>query len=56
MTTFAKVDRRAGAVLVTAGLVGIAAGCVPHPVGPARTWESYAAKASTTVESTLSAV
>jgi len=56
MTVFAAVARRAGAVLVSTGLVVIAAACVAHPVGPARTWESYAAKASTTVESTISAV
>jgi hypothetical protein len=31
-------------------------GCVAHPVGPARTFESYSAKASTTLESTISAV
>jgi hypothetical protein len=34
----------------------LCAGCVGHPVGPARTFESYAAKASTTLESTISAV
>jgi hypothetical protein len=34
----------------------LCSGCVAHPVGPARTFDSYAAKASTTVESTLSAV
>jgi len=42
---------RSGFVVVLA-----LAGCVAHPVGPARTFESYAAKASTTVESTISAV
>ena len=30
--------------------------CVAHPVGPARTYDSYAAKASTTIESAISAV
>jgi hypothetical protein len=32
------------------------AGCVAHPVGPARTYGSFAAKASTTVESAISAI
>jgi hypothetical protein len=32
------------------------AGCVAHPVGPARDLEGYERKASTTVESALSAV
>jgi hypothetical protein len=30
--------------------------CVAHPVGPARTYDSYAAKASTTIESAISAI
>ncbi len=34
----------------------IASSCVDHPVGPARTYDSYAAKASTTASSALSAV
>jgi hypothetical protein len=37
-------------------IVAMATGCVSHPVGPARTYGSYAAKASTTVESAISAV
>jgi hypothetical protein len=36
-------------------VVGVSAGCVAHPVGPARTYDSYAEKASTTIESTISA-
>jgi hypothetical protein len=36
-------------------LVGFT-GCVNHPVGPARTYDSYAAKTSTTLESTISVV
>ena len=36
-------------------VVGVV-GCVAHPVGPARTFDAYAAKASTTLESTISAV
>ena len=31
-------------------------GCVSHPVGPARSFESFTAKANTTAESALSAV
>src|SRR5215211_1620209 len=50
------VARRSRIAIATVGLVSIATACVAHPVGPARTWESYAAKASTTVESTISAV
>jgi hypothetical protein len=34
----------------------VLAACVAHPIGPARTYGSYAAKASTTVESAISAV
>jgi hypothetical protein len=34
----------------------IATGCVAHPVGPARNLDGYERKASTTVESALSAV
>jgi hypothetical protein len=40
------------ALLLTVDL----AGCSPHPVGPARTYRSYEAKARTTAESALSAV
>ena len=32
------------------------AGCVPHPVGPARTYAKYEGKAVTTAESAVSAV
>ena len=43
---------------VLAGLIVslLAAGCVAHPVGPARSVESYERKANTTAESALSAV
>src|SRR4029078_3693443 len=43
---------------VLAGLIMslLAAGCVAHPVGPARSVESYERKANTTAESALSAV
>jgi hypothetical protein len=34
----------------------LAAGCTPHPVGPARTFDKYEGKAVTTAESALSAV
>jgi len=44
---------RRGAVLLA---LALSAGCVAHPVGPARSFDSYAAKASTTLESTISAV
>jgi hypothetical protein len=39
-------------------LIGVAvvAGCVAHPVGPARTFDKFEGKAVTTVESALSAV
>jgi hypothetical protein len=37
-------------------VVAATAGCVAHPVGPARTFDSYSAKASTTLKSTISAV
>jgi hypothetical protein len=42
------------AALVALGLV--AGGCVPHPVGPARTYGKYEGKAVTTAEGALSAV
>jgi hypothetical protein len=45
--------RRALAGLVLSFVV---AGCVAHPVGPARSAESYERKANTTAESALSAV
>ena len=44
--------RAAVAALVVLSLVG----CVNHPVGPARSTESFEAKAGTTAESALSAV
>jgi hypothetical protein len=56
MSAVGGAARRARTVLATLALVGIVTACVAHPVGPARTWDSYAAKASTTVESTISAV
>jgi len=43
-------------LLVGAAAIGALAGCVAHPVGPARTYDSFAAKASTTAESAISAV
>jgi hypothetical protein len=45
--------KRAAAVLL---VLGLATGCVSHPVGPARTFESYEDKAATTAEAALSAV
>ena len=49
------VRRRAPvAALVLA--IALAAGCTPHPVGPARTLASYEAKAGTTAASALSVV
>ena len=36
--------------------LAVAAGCVSHPVGPARTFETYEDKAATTAEAALSAV
>jgi hypothetical protein len=42
---------------LAAGLIAIAiTGCVTHPVGPARTFETYEDKAATTAEAALSAV
>jgi hypothetical protein len=41
---------------VAAALILVTAGCVPHPVGPARTYETYEDKAATTAEAALSAV
>jgi hypothetical protein len=46
------VVRRAWAALGAIVLLG----CVNHPVGPARSFDAYEAKASTTAESALSAV
>jgi len=46
------VKRTAAVLLVLA----LATGCVSHPVGPARTFESYEDKAATTAEAALSAV
>jgi hypothetical protein len=43
-------------LVVTVLAVAALAGCVAHPVGPARTYDSFAAKASTTAESAISAV
>ena len=43
-------------LVVTVMAVAALAGCVAHPVGPARTYDSFDAKASTTAESALSAV
>jgi len=48
----ARRGRPAAAALVALGL----AGCVSHPVGPARTFERYEDKAVTTAEAALSAV
>jgi hypothetical protein len=42
-------------LLVAAGALALGA-CSPHPVGPARTYASYEAKATTTAESARSAV
>jgi len=42
--------------ILLAALVGLVAGCTPHPVGPARTFDDYERKAGTTAESALSAV
>ena len=44
--------RGAGALLLAAALTA----CVPHPIGPARTFAKYEGKAATTAESALSAV
>jgi hypothetical protein len=48
-----RLIRRATATLV---LLGELAACVPHPVGPARTYEKYEGKGVTTAEGALSAV
>jgi hypothetical protein len=39
-----------------AALILVTAGCVSHPVGPARTYETYEDKAATTAEAALSVV
>jgi hypothetical protein len=36
--------------------LGCLAACVPHPVGPARTFDTYEGKAATTAQSALSVV
>jgi hypothetical protein len=41
---------------VVAAMALVTAGCVSHPVGPARTFETYEDKAATTAEAALSAV
>jgi hypothetical protein len=41
--------------LCVAALLALA-GCTPHPVGPARTFDAYEGKAVTTAESALSSV
>jgi hypothetical protein len=43
-------------VVAAAGLAVLTAGCVAHPVGPARTYAKYEGKAVTTAEGVLSAV
>jgi hypothetical protein len=47
--------RRTVAVLALAMVLGEAS-CVPHPVGPARTYSKFEGKATTTAESALSVV
>jgi hypothetical protein len=47
--------RRALAMLVLLASAALA-GCVAHPVGPARTFDAYEAKARTTAESARSSV
>ena len=42
--------------MVCLPVVAGAGACTPHPVGPARTFDSYEGKAVTTAESALSAV
>jgi len=41
---------------ILAAMAVVTAGCVSHPVGPARTFETYEDKAATTAEAALSAV
>src|SRR3954463_11110514 len=50
---------RRGVIVMAAVVVGLfvlATRMVPHPVGPARTYDKYRGKAVTTAESALSAV
>jgi hypothetical protein len=42
--------------IVATVAMALATGCVSHPVGPARTFETYEDKAATTAEAALSAV
>jgi hypothetical protein len=42
--------------MLIVALVAVAAGCVAHPVGPARTYGKYEGKAVTTAKGALSAV
>jgi hypothetical protein len=49
-------QRRRMRIVVALMLVGALAGCVAHPVGPARTSEGYERKAVTSARSALSAV
>jgi hypothetical protein len=37
-------------------IIAAAAGCTPHPIGPARTYRTFEGKAATTAESALSRV
>jgi hypothetical protein len=50
-----RLPRLLSLVLVTAA-AAVTAGCVAHPVGPARTFDKYEGKAVTTAQSALSAV
>jgi hypothetical protein len=45
-----------GRLIVIGLAVAALSGCVSHPVGPARTYETYEDKAATTAEAALSAV
>ncbi len=56
MMSRGMVGRASLTTALSAAVGVVAAGCVAHPIGPARTFDSYAAKASTTLESTISAV
>jgi hypothetical protein len=42
--------------MLMVAMLTVAAGCVPHPVGPARTYGKYEGKAVTTAKGALSAV
>ena len=50
--------RRSGLLVAALALwaAAVLAGCTPHPIGPARTLDSYLAKATTTAASAQSAV